>query len=184
MTSTLVAGLGNIFLGDDGFGVAVVQRLHERRRGSWPAGVRVLDYGICSIDLYYALLDGVDLAILVDAMHRDGPPGSLYLIEPEVDGTGGVTDSSNCLSPHELDPATVLQAVSDAGGTAARVVLVGCEPASFGIENGEPGRIGLSEPVANAVDDAAELIEAMLAQPSAATGNDIRQVSREYRSAS
>jgi hydrogenase maturation protease len=187
MTSTLIAGLGNIFLGDDGFGVEVVRRLQERRGGSWPPGVRVLDCGIRGIDLYYALLDGVDLAILVDATHRDGPPGSVYVIEPSADEAAIANGPPVFVSPHELEPAKVLQAVRAEGATPERVVLVGCEPASFGTEDGEPGRIGLSDPVAEAVDEAVELIEAMLMQPAVVTHeaqDDARQASPEYRRAS
>ena len=111
MTSILVAGVGNIFLGDDGFGVEVVRRLHERRSDPWPPDVRVIDYGIRGIDLYYALLDGVDLAVLVDATHRDGPPGTLYVIEPSTpntneDFTGDATPV--LLSAHDLDAETVV----------------------------------------------------------------------------
>lgn len=164
MTSTLVAGLGNLFLGDDGFGVEVVKRLRERSQDRWPPGVQVEDYGIRGIDLYYALLDGADVAILVDATHRDGPPGSLYVIEPGVDpGTLDPDSPPVLISPHDLDPAKVLQAVRMMGASLGRVVLVGCEPASFGTEGGEEGRMGLSDPVAAAVHEAVALIEGMLA---------------------
>src|SRR5438270_10803156 len=79
----LVAGIGNIFLGDDAFGVEVAQRLAQR---PLPAGVRVVDFGIRGLDLTYALLDGQDAVILVDATLRGGPPGTLYVIEPEAEG--------------------------------------------------------------------------------------------------
>ena len=178
MTSVLVAGIGNIFFGDDGFGVEVVRCLRERFDGVWPPDVRVLDCGICGIDLYYALLDGVELAILVDTVHRDGPPGRLYVIEPSVDDTEGL---AGFISPHELQPANVLRALHAAGAALGRVVLVGCEPDSFGTEDGGPGRIGLSGPVAQAVTEAVEQIEAMLAQTSAARARDAKPAPPEYR---
>jgi len=172
MTSILVAGVGNVFLGDDGFGVEVVRRLHERRNDAWPPDVRVIDYGIRGIDLYYALLDGVDLAILVDATHREGPPGTLYVIEPSTRNTnerftGDV--SPVMISPHDLDPAKVLQAVQTMGGEVGRIVLVGCEPESLGTEDGQEGRMGLSEPVAAAVEEAVETIETMIGNMQAQT---------------
>ena len=172
MTSILVAGVGNVFLGDDGFGVEVVRRLHERRSDAWPPNVRVIDYGIRGIDLYYALLDGVDLAILVDATHRDGPPGTLYVIEPSlrITNEGFEGDASPVLlSPHDLDPAKVLQAVQAMGGEVGRIVLIGCEPESLGTEEGQEGRMGLSAPVAVAVDKAVDTIETMIESMQAQT---------------
>jgi len=172
MTSILVAGVGNVFLGDDGFGVEVVRRLHERRTAEWPPDVRVIDYGIRGIDLYYALLDGVDLAVLVDAAHRDGPPGTLYVIEPSIANTGESFQrdaSPVLLSPHDLDPAKVLQAVQSRGGEVGRIVLIGCEPESLGTEDGREGRMGLSAPVAVAVDGAVDTIETMIENMQART---------------
>jgi len=172
MTSILVAGVGNIFLGDDGFGVEVVRRLHERRCDAWPPDVRVIDYGIRGIDLYYALLDGVDLAVLVDATHRDGPPGTLYVIEPSIPNTNaGFTGDASpvLLSAHDLDPAKVLQAVQAMGGEVGRIVLVGCEPDSLGTEDGQEGRMGLSAPVGAAVQEAVDTIETMIESMQAQT---------------
>jgi hydrogenase maturation protease len=172
MTSILVAGVGNIFLGDDGFGVEVVRRLHERRSDAWPPDVRVIDYGIRGIDLYYALLDGVDLAVLVDATHRDGPPGTLYVIEPSIPNTNaGFTGDASpvLLSAHDLDPAKVLQAVQAMGGDVGRIVLVGCEPDSLGTEDGQEGRMGLSAPVGAAVQEAVDTIETMIESMQAQT---------------
>lgn len=182
MTSILVAGVGNIFLGDDGFGVEVVRRLHERRSEAWPPDVRVIDYGIRGIDLYYALLDGVDLAVLADATHRDGPPGTLYVIEPSrtntnEDFTGDA--SPVLLSAHDLDPAKVLHAVQEMGGEVGRIVLVGCEPESLGTEDGQEGRMGLSAPVAAAVEAAVDtiemMIESMQAQSTVANAGSMSQ---------
>jgi hydrogenase maturation protease len=126
----------------------------------------------------------VDVAILVDATHREGPPGSLYVIEPSVEEETDGDDMPALMSPHDLQPANVLRALRRAGATVGRVVLVGCEPASFGTEDGEPGRIGLSDPVALAVNGAIELIEALLAQTACATTEDLRLATPVSRSVS
>jgi len=184
MTSILVAGVGNVFLGDDGFGVEVVQRLHARQAGAWPPDVRVIDYGIRGIDLYYALLDGVDLAILVDATHRSGAPGTVYVIEPSVtnpDAAFADDVPPVLLSPHDLDPVKVLQAAQAMGGTVGRIVLIGCEPGTFGTEEGQEGRMGLSEPVAAAVGEAVDIIEAMIGNMQAPTTEaDVGHVSHDH----
>lgn len=154
----LVAGIGNIFLGDDGFGVEVVQRLTSRE---WPAGVRVADYGIRGLDLAFTLLDGCDLAILVDALPRGGPPGKLYLLEPDLDNLGPAD-----IQTHNMDPVKVLQMVKafsdpSAGGLPAlRIRVVGCEPGTFGPEG--VGQIGLSEPVQAALGEAERMIELLI----------------------
>lgn len=173
MSRILVAGIGNIFLGDDGFGVEVVRRLNARGAASesmsMSQGVTVEDFGIRGIDLCYALLDGVDAAILIDATQRGGAPGSLYVIEPSKDdlaapGSDDMYASPVLMSPHEMDPVQVLRAVRMMGGHCEDVVVVGCEPADFGCNEGEEGRMGLSEPVAAAVDQAIVLIDALVAQ--------------------
>lgn len=159
MNSVLIAGLGNVFLGDDAFGVEVVQRLRQR---PLPEGVRVEDFGIRGIDLTYALLDGAGAAILVDATQRGGAPGTLYVIEPEViEGEGDSDPHAMLISPHEMDPGKVLKAVRMLDGACEHIVLVGCEPESFGGEGEEEGRMGLSEPVSAAVDKAVEIIESL-----------------------
>ena len=173
MTGILVAGIGNVFLGDDGFGVEVVQRLNVRHAAhdlpAFPDCVRVVDFGIRGIDLCYALLDGVDAAILIDATQRGGAPGSLYVIEPSMDhaqeaGSPDAYASPVLMSAHEMDPAKVLHAVRMMGGGCEDIVVVGCEPADFGFEHGEEGRMGLSTAVAAAVDPAVELVRSMVAQ--------------------
>ncbi|WP_416052023.1 hydrogenase maturation protease [Cupriavidus basilensis] len=171
MSGILVAGIGNVFLGDDGFGVEVVQRLSARQAASalpaFPPSVVLADFGIRGIDLCYALLDGVDAAILIDATQRGGAPGSLYVIEPSAQETApaAAADPYACpvlMSPHDMDPARVLQAVRMMGGACADIVVIGCEPADFGMEDGGQGRMGLSEPVAAAVDRAVALVESMV----------------------
>jgi hydrogenase maturation protease len=173
MSGILVAGIGNVFLGDDGFGVVVVRRLLERTDAKQSSGgsaqVRVEDFGIRGIDLCYALLDGVDAAILIDTTQRGGSPGTLYLIEPSQDNleSAAAADpyaSPVLMSPHEMDPAKVLQTVRMLGGGCEDIVVIGCEPADFGFEQGEEGRMGLSTPVAAAVDRAVDLVEKLIAQ--------------------
>ncbi len=148
----LVAGIGNIFFGDDAFGVEVVRRLAGRPQ---PEGVRVVDFGIRGFDLACALLDGCDLAILVDATPRDGPPGTLYVIEPEAPQGPGEPAGM-----HGLDPQRVLALVRALGGEPPPLRLVGCEPSSLG--SLEEPAMGLSEPVAAAVGEAVVRIEGLI----------------------
>jgi hydrogenase maturation protease len=156
----LVAGIGNIFNGDDAFGVEVARRLSRRLL---PAGVKVVDFGIRGIDLTYALLDGYQVAILIDAAQRGAVPGTVSVIEPEW--SDAEPSSDLMLSPHELDPATVLRLASALGATCACVRLVACEPLTCG---GEEGVMGLSEPVAAAVDVAVGLVEDLVRELAAA----------------
>ncbi|RPJ41277.1 MAG: hydrogenase maturation protease [Chloroflexi bacterium] len=150
----LVAGIGNIFLGDDGFGVEVIRRLAGREQ---PPGVQMVDYGIRGLDLAFALLDGYDLAILVDALPRGGPPGKLYLLEPDLESLGQAD-----IQTHNMDPVKVLQMVKAFGELppSDRVRIVGCEPGTFGPEG--TGQMGLSEPVQAAVDEAAQMVEQLI----------------------
>jgi hydrogenase maturation protease len=151
----LIAGIGNIFFGDDAFGVEVVRRFEGR---AVPEGVRVVDFGIRGIDLAYALTDGCDVAILVDAVQRGGEPGRLYLIEPDLDPSDLPPPG---MEPHSLDPWRVLGLARSLGGKMGRVLLVGCEPASFEAENGS---MELSEPVQSAVGEAVAMIESLVAK--------------------
>ncbi|MEO8888509.1 MAG: hydrogenase maturation protease [Jatrophihabitantaceae bacterium] len=149
MTRTLVAGLGNIFEGDDGFGVAVVQRLFDR---TWPEGVEVRDYGIRGVHLAYQLLDGYDLVVIVDAVARDGEPGTLYVIDHAADRALAAVEGAPMLDAHDLNPDAVLALVPELGGTLGRVVIVGCQPATL-----SPG-MELSTAVAGSVERAAQLV--------------------------
>ena len=156
---TLVACLGNIFLSDDGFGVEVARRL---ARYELPDGVRVTDYGIRGMHLAYDLAEGFDNTILVDTTQRGGEPGTVYLIEPEPapdstgsgqrDGTGAMLAGMSLLNAHGMQPDLVLSLAGTLGADAGRVLVVGCEPAS--LEEG----IGLTAPVAAAVDDAVKMV--------------------------
>jgi hydrogenase maturation protease len=140
----LVAGVGNIFLGDDGFGVEVAQSLSKRRV---PETVTVKDFGIRGFDLAYALLDPWDGVIIVDALPRGEAPGTLYVIEPDRSGTAEAD-----INPHGMDPVRVLNLAASMGTISARVLVVGCEPNDFGDEL--EGRMGLSSPVQAAVEEA------------------------------
>lgn len=148
----LVAGLGNIFFGDDGFGVEVVRRLAGRDLGP---GVRVADFGIRGFDLACALLEPHDRVILVDVSTRGGKPGTLYLME-----VGEGAGSPAALEPHGLDPEQAFRSVRSQGGSLKNVLMVGCEPVDFG--DPEEGRMGLSATVEAAVDGAVGMIESLL----------------------
>lgn len=150
----LVAGIGNIFLGDDAFGVEVAQRL--LRRGL-PEHVRVVDFGIRGFDLAMAILDGYEAVILVDAAARGGEPGTLYLLEPEVGDAKAVE-----MEAHGMNPMLVLEMVRTMGGRPKRTYVVGCEPATLGDEL--EGAMGLSAPVEAAVDGAIGMIERLIAR--------------------
>ena len=152
----LIAGIGNIFLGDDAFGVEVANRLCRR---SFPPEVRVVDYGIRGFDLAYALLDGYDVTILLDATARGGAPGTLYTIEL-APGTAGLEGPAADLEPHGMNPMRVLAMAQSMGAITGRVLLVGCEPESFGPE--DEGLMGLSAAVASAVGPAADMVEALV----------------------
>jgi hydrogenase maturation protease len=144
----LVAGVGNIFLGDDGFGVEVAQSLRKRQL---PETVTVKDFGIRGFDLAYALLDPWDGVIIVDALPRGEAPGTLYVLEPDRSGAGGAD-----INPHGMDPARVLNLATSMGTISAKVLVVGCEPHDFGDEL--EGRMGLSSPVQAAVDEACNTV--------------------------
>ncbi len=164
MTRILVAGIGNIFNGDDGFGVEVARRLAGRPQ---PASVTVADFGIRGIDLTYALLDGCEAAILVDTAQRGEPPGTISIVEPQLPSGAADPDPEDLLLPlHDLDPAKVLRVVALLGGTCCRILLVACEPLSFGED--EDGVIGLSPPVSGAIDQAVATVEELIAELASA----------------
>jgi hydrogenase maturation protease len=149
----LVAGIGNIFLGDDAFGVEVVHQLAGR---SLPEGVCVADFGIRGFDLACALLDGYDSAVLVDAVRRGGPPGTLYVLAIDH-----VQADDALVEMHRLDPRAVFGLVKAMGGRLPRLRLVGCEALICAEED---GYMGLSGPVQAAVPDAVALIETLVAE--------------------
>jgi hydrogenase maturation protease len=167
----LVAGIGNIFLGDDAFGVEVARRLSGR---DLPQGVRVTDFGIRGYDLAYALLDGYETTILIDACPRGEPAGTLYVIEPDLENLGGPEEGA--VEAHSMNPMNVLRLAQSMGGPLKRVLLVGCEPGTLGPEEGQ---MGLSEPIEIAVNEAVRLVEALLGKilsgdEGSSTTNDIK----------
>jgi hydrogenase maturation protease len=153
----LIAGIGNIFHGDDAFGVEVANRLSKR---SLPAEARVVDFGIRGFDLAYALLDGYDVTILVDATARGGRSGALYTIEIDGNAPSGLDEPRIDVATHGMNPMRVLQMAKAMGGCAGRILLVGCEPESLGSE--EEGQMGLSATVGKAVETAADMVEALV----------------------
>jgi hydrogenase maturation protease len=152
----LVAGIGNIFLGDDGFGVEVAQRLSQR---SFPEGVRVVDFGIRGLDLAYALTDGPQTTILIDACPRGAAPGTLYVVEPDLTLLNSPNRSQAAVDAHAMNPMNVLCMAKSIGAPLQRILLVGCEPATLGPEEGQ---MGLSEMVQDAVERAITLTESLV----------------------
>ncbi len=155
----LIAGIGNIFFGDDAFGSEVARRLAGR---PLPDGVRVVDFGIRGFDLTYALLDGYDATILVDATPRGGEPGTLYVIEPDPGEANRPEDADLLIQTHGMDPVKVLRLAAALGGRTMRMLLVGCEPETLGTD--EDPAMGLSGPVEAAVDEAILLIESLVSR--------------------
>lgn len=135
----LVAGIGNIFLGDDGFGPEVVRRLPRHPN----PGVRAVDYGIRGMHLAYDLLDRWDALVLVDALPDRGTPGRVEVFGAAPENTGPAA-----LDAHAMSPDAVFAGVRALGGVLPPTVVIGCQVACA-----EEG-IGLSEPVAAAVDEA------------------------------
>jgi hydrogenase maturation protease len=151
----LVACVGNIFLGDDAFGVEVARRLAQR---PLPEGAQVVDFGIRGLDLAYALLEGYEAVIIVDAVPRGGQPGTLYVLEDLTPAEDA--EEVSLLETHNMDPARVLRLVAALGGQVQRLVLVGCEPEPFDAE----GDISteMSAPVRAAVDEAVLVVESLI----------------------
>ncbi len=146
MGRILIAGIGNIFLGDDAFGVEVANRLSTE---DFPPEVRVADFGIRGLHLAYELLDGdYDTTILLDATPRGGKPGTVYLIEPDLSAEGPPVPAD----AHAMNPEAVFAAMRTLGGQPGRVLIVGCEPSC--VEEG----MGLSDPVAGAIGEAVRLV--------------------------
>jgi hydrogenase maturation protease len=169
----LVAGVGNVFLSDDGFGVTVVE--HLQRRGDLPAGVELVDSGIRGIHLAYRLLDGYRALVIVDATRRGGEPGTVYTLEHDLDDDRGDEDRGDedrdetgaeapALDGHGMDPAAVLALLDRLAGSMGvdrpveRVFVIGCEPAV--LDEG----MGLSPAVAAAVEPAARAVTALVTE--------------------
>jgi hydrogenase maturation protease len=149
----LVAGIGNIFLGDDGFGVEVVQQLSK---STLPAAVRVADFGIRGLDLVYALQDGYETTILIDAFPHGQAPGTVSIVEPDMNDPAGSLGDGTFLEPHAMNPMNVLRMATAMHSKLKRILLVGCEPVTLGDEE---GTMGLSESVQAAVLEAVKVVE-------------------------
>jgi hydrogenase maturation protease len=152
----LVAGIGNIFLGDDGFGVEVAQQL---TLSNFPASVRVADFGIRGFDLAYALQDGYETTILIDAFPHGQAAGTVYVVEPDLKDPAASPPGTNFVEPHAMNPMNVLRMATAMHGPLKRVLLVGCEPATFG---GDDGQMGLSPAVQAAVHEATKVVERLV----------------------
>lgn len=164
----LVACVGNIFMGDDGFGVEVARRLLSRKDRPFPENVQIIDFGIRGFDLAFTLLDGYDVLVIVDAVARGGTPGTLYVIEPdlgEMTPEQGMEAARVGLDAHSMDPAKVLAYARTLGAGSISTLIVGCEPAA---ENENQGymdmRMGLSAPVQAAVAEAVNVIDSLVEQ--------------------
>jgi hydrogenase maturation protease len=159
----LIAGIGNIFFGDDAFGCEVAAQLMRR---PLPEGVRVIDFGIRSYDLAYAMMNGPEVTIFIDATPRDQPPGTIYLLEPDKNILD--SDFGEVVNAHSMNPVRVLQLIHSLGGQPGRLYLVGCEPA---VLETEEGAMGLSEKVQAAVAPAIEMIETLIREILEEAGN-------------
>jgi hydrogenase maturation protease len=160
----LVAGIGNTWLHDDGFGPEVVRVLRER--GSAPAGLHLADFGTSGLDLAYEVMRGYDALILVDASSQGHAPGTLFVMEPTAEDVDGSIEDGQVLDPHGMDPLNVLRFVKYVGGWPGRVMVIACEPQDVT----EVG-LGLSESVAAALERAADVVletaSELQAEPSA-----------------
>ncbi len=146
----LIAGIGNAWLRDDGFGGEVAKRLAEREL---PAGVQVMDFGSGGLDLAYEVMRGYDALILVDVSRQGEAPGTLYVMEASEDDVEGDIEDGQMLDPHGMDPQTVLRFVKYTGGWPGSVHVVACEP-----EVVEDVGFGLSDAVSAAVARAVEVV--------------------------
>jgi hydrogenase maturation protease len=164
----LIAGIGNIFFGDDAFGCDVARRCLARQ---WPAGVRTVDFGIRGLDLAYALFDNYDATILLDVVCRHAPVGSLCLIRPELDDDGNQPAN---FDGHTMQPEKTLRFARSIGADVSRVLLLGCEPAPFTDEDEMRG--GLSAEVEAAAGRAVTLLEHLVDYLQGDGGGDIELV--------
>ncbi len=152
----LVAGVGNAWLQDDGFGSEVAQRLERREL---PSGVRVMDFGSGGLDLAYEIMRGYHALVLVDISRQGGEPGTLYVPEPDPEDYARPIEDGEMISPHGMDPQTVLRFVNAVGGFSGKVVVVACEPGPL-----EDLSVGLSPAVEAVVERAIEVVMEQLAE--------------------
>ena len=153
MTRVLVAGVGNVFFNDDGFGVEVVRRLAHR---NLPPNTVVADYGIRGVHLAFDLLSPPALLVLVDTIARGRAPGTLYVVDPDLENApAGTADG------HAMDPRAVFAALREMGGIVPRTRIVGCEPADLG------EGMTLSAPVREAIEPAIGMIQQLIVREGA-----------------
>ncbi len=150
LRSILIAGVGNAWLRDDGFGGEVARRLTEREL---PAGVSVMDAGTGGLDLAYEVMRGYDALMIIDVSRQGGAPGTLYVMEPSEDSVPGAIEDGEVVNPHGMDPQTVLRFVKSIGAWPGRVIVVACEPGEV-----EDVGWGLTEEVERAVQRAVDLV--------------------------
>jgi hydrogenase maturation protease len=150
----LVAGVGNAWLRDDGFGGEVARCLAAREL---PEGVAVMDAGTGGLDLAYEVMRGYDALMILDVSTQGGKPGTLYVIEPDEDSIKGAIDDGEVINPHSMDPQTVLRFLKSTGAWPGRVIVIACEPADV-----DDAGWGLSDPVREAVERAADLVVATI----------------------
>jgi hydrogenase maturation protease len=153
----LIAGIGNIFLGDDAFGCEVIRKMEQR---PWPSQVRVRDFGIRGLDLAYALQEKFELVILVDAVPRGEAPGTVYLIEPDLSVLKSPQREDELIDAHTMHPEKVIRLAVSMGAEFGRILLVGCEPTPFDSEIDM--QMELSPPVRAGVDQAISLIQSLV----------------------
>jgi hydrogenase maturation protease len=146
----LVAGVGNAWLRDDGFGGVLARRLEEQQL---PEGVAVMDAGTGGLDLAYEVMRGYNALVILDVSRQGSEPGTLYVMEVPEESVEGKIDDGEAINPHGMDPQTVLRFVRSIGAWPGRVVVIACEPA----EVQELG-FGLSADVQSAVERAVELV--------------------------
>ncbi len=146
----LVAGVGNAWLRDDGFGGEVARRLEGQ---ALPEGVAVMDAGTGGLDLAYEVMRGYDALVILDVSRQGGEPGTLYVMEVPEDSIEGKIDDGEAINPHSMDPQTVLRFVRSIGAWPGRVVVIACEPADV-----EELGFGLSAEVQSALERAVELV--------------------------
>ncbi|HWF24622.1 MAG TPA: hydrogenase maturation protease [Solirubrobacteraceae bacterium] len=152
----LIAGIGNAWMGDDGFGAEVVSQLGERKL---PDGVAVMDFGTGGLNLAYEVMRGYDALMILDISEQGGTPGTLYVIDADEGLIEGGIEDGDTLNPHGMDPKTVLRFVKSIGAWPGKVVVIACEPqtvAEIGFQ--------LSESVAGAVEPAVELVLKTIAE--------------------
>ena len=150
LRSILVAGVGNVWLRDDGFGGEVARRLKQLEL---PAGVTVMDAGTGGLDLAYEVMRGYDGLVILDLSKQGGEPGTLYVMEPDEESVQGGIEDGEVINPHGMDPQTVLRFVKSIGAWPGRVVVIACEPADV-----EEMGWGMSSDVEEAVDRAVGLV--------------------------